>query len=247
MNGDRWRTGLRRIGQVLFSARVAGCVVCHAPASTSNPLGLCAACYGKIPWIRQVVCQVCGRAEPCGDCQRRGERYLSMNRSAVRYDDTMKEWLALYKYRGNEKLEPLFGHMLLHAYRLFPADVNFDLVTFVPISGERLAERGFNQAERMARRLAGTLRLPVVPLIDRVKHTEKQSFKSRRERLENLSEAFVPASRGTEVLMERYRKRDTIRVLLVDDVYTTGTTLNQCAAVIHRIVPAEVYGLCWAR
>lgn len=217
-----------------------------------NPLRVCDRCFQAIPWIREVECPVCGRGEECPDCRRVGTRALVMNRSAVRYDDGMRELLAAYKYRGNERLRLLLGRMLVHAYGLYMLDPalkkrGFDCITFVPVSPERAAERGFNQAEQMAVVLGEQIGLPVVSLLSRQRHTGKQSKMSREERMENMRGAFAVIP-GRAAKLQRMVRRQKLRILIVDDVYTTGSTLTQCAEVICGGFPqAQVYGLCWAR
>ncbi|RAV03113.1 ComF family protein [Paenibacillus sp. YN15] len=217
-----------------------------------NPLRVCDACFQSMPWIREVECPVCGRAEHCPDCLRLGPRALVMNRSAVSYDDDMRQLLAMYKYRGNERLQVLLGRMLVHAYGLYMLDPamkkrGFDCITFVPVSPERAAERGFNQAEQMAVILGEQVGLPVVSLLSRQRHTGKQSKMSRHERMENMRGAFAVIP-GRAAKLQRALKRQKLRILIVDDVYTTGSTLTQCAEAICGSLPqARIYGLCWAR
>lgn len=216
-----------------------------------NPLGVCQNCFDAIPWITRVVCPVCGRAGECPDCLRQEIRYLAMNRSAVQYDDGMRELLARYKYRGDERLSGLLGRMLVHPYRLYLKDQavkrGFDFITYVPVSPGRYAERGFNQAEQMAVVLAQQVNLPAVSVLTRLRDTDKQSMKSRHERFDNMKGAFslIP---GRGAKLHKLAGGRPLRILLVDDVYTTGSTLNQCALEIRRELPgALVYGLCWAR
>lgn len=212
-----------------------------------NPLGVCFGCFEGIPWIRDIHCPVCGRYETCPDCVRRTDPPLLMNRSAVEYDDRMKGLLALYKYRGDERLQHLLGRMLIHAYRKFPEGTGFDLLTYVPLSADRHKERGFNQAEQMARVLAAQVKLPVVPLLKRTRNTEKMSFKTRQERLAGLEGVFAVLPERGQRIRKVYQGKP-VRIAVVDDVYTTGTTLNHCAMAIRAAVPeAQVYGLCWAR
>lgn len=216
-----------------------------------NPLKVCTGCFNSIPWIKDIRCPVCGRGEDCPDCSRREQRYLAMNRSAVRYDDGMRELLARYKYRGDERLQQLLGRMLVHAYRQYvPLPRKrpvFDCITYVPISEDRYAERGFNQARQMAGVLAEQVRLPVVSLLTRQRHTDKQSQVSREERFANLQGAFAVVP-GSLARLQAQAGREKLRILLVDDVYTTGSTMNRCAFELRRELPAtQVYGLCWAR
>ncbi|MEB3102337.1 ComF family protein [Ferviditalea candida] len=225
------------------------CVCCGKTASGHTESGaLCETCSSQIPWIRAVSCPVCGRAEECPDCVRREQSHLVLHRSAVRYNAAMKGWLARYKYRGDERLAPLFAEMAAHAFRMLlqeagEHELRSACFTFIPLSRERFEERGFNQSEQLARRLGGIFGLPVVPMLERGRHTQKQSFKTRRERLLDLKGAF------NFNLPESFERKHFPNgpIILVDDVYTTGSTLNECAAVIRSQLDVEVYGLTWAR
>ncbi|GFZ97584.1 hypothetical protein GCM10008018_49800 [Paenibacillus marchantiophytorum] len=158
--------------------------------------------------------------------------------------------LARYKYRGDERIKSVIGCMLVHAYHLLymeelseKSNPKRGIITFVPVSKLRMQERGFNQAEQMARELGLRLRLPVQALLQRAKHTDKQSFKSRNERLDDLEHVFeVDLSVAYQIDLKSI---DVI--ILLDDVYTTGSTMNQCAKVLRENFSAEVYGLTWAR
>lgn len=255
----------------------AGCLVCgrrsagnaavaapvRHPAARAALSQLCPACLGTLPWIGSPVCRICGRPEACPDCPRREGRKLVFSRCSVRYDNSMKELLALYKYRGSEKLEPLLAAMLSGGYERMCAELPardgsrppFDAVVSVPLSAERLEERGFNQAERMARMLADWHGLAYRPVVRRIRHTGKQSLKTRRSRLADMKGNFA-ADPAVAALRDEAAARfggGPLRLLLVDDIYTTGSTLNECAGAIREALsPAprpriEVYGLAWAR
>jgi competence protein ComFC len=199
-----------------------------------------------------VQCVICGRGERCDDCRRRTDTYFTANRSAVRYTESVKPWLARFKYRGDERLKLLFADMLEHAYKLNfhnrPGGISerIHILSYVPVSLERFEERGFNQAQLLAEELGKRLRIPVAPLLLRSKHTGKQSYKSRAERLEDMKQAFVIHPDAQKRILTKADFRP-ITILIIDDVYTTGSTLNQCAKVISLHLPAKVYSLTWAR
>ncbi|WP_052487336.1 ComF family protein [Gordoniibacillus kamchatkensis] len=177
------------------------------------------------------------------------------NRSAVEYNEHMKAWLARYKYRGDEKLAELLAEMLLHAYRLHQVAVDDaraparTVLTFVPLSVARRLERGFNQAEQMARALGRRLDAPVLDLLRRNRHTEKQSLKTRGERLQDTRDLFSLHEAGRRELgmWLSARHPQPVRLFVVDDVYTTGSTLNECAKAIRAAGAVDVYGLTLAR
>ncbi|MGG6313272.1 ComF family protein [Paenibacillus macerans] len=243
---------------------------------------ICLSCYLSIPWIKRPRCFICGRQVGCPDCTRSGNapRSFVMNRSAVTYNPVMREWLAQYKYRGNEVFGAVLARMAGRAYLSMVKELEeagsgrrfrFDAVTYVPVSGERMQERGFNQAGRLAYGAAAAGRIPLLHLLERSRHTAKQSFKSRWERLRDLHDAFRPAAHAVEelsaVLAGTGRKRRgfelfaeiptdpspvPVRLLLVDDVYTTGSTVESCARALHDLCErigrrAEIYSLTWAR
>ncbi|ETT38993.1 amidophosphoribosyltransferase-like protein [Paenibacillus sp. FSL R5-808] len=266
------------------------CLACGKSASLARELpGICYGCSRQIPWIVNPRCLQCGRGIGCPDCNRFGmsmsKRSFILNRSAVTYDAQMREWLAQYKYRGNERYAPLLAEMLLRAYALLHRETNIHLhkrglknpraeswnihaITSVPVSEERLRERGFNQAEVLAHGLAFRIKLPYVRLLERKRHTDKQSFKSRMDRLKDMEGVFgavqhvpdvlgainrqaanrIPSPAGTS----HSRMKGPFRILLVDDIYTTGSTINACAEVLRSYeanlgMPIEIYSLTWAR
>ena len=243
---------LVRAGESLLAATAEICAYCgqrvkHYPQRSFR---LCGKCYAEIPWIETIGCKTCGRGEPCPDCERRGPSPLLLNRSAVKYDPKMKEWLAAYKFRRNERLNVLFVEMLHQTYRrhlsgYFP-NGRPDAVAFVPVSAARLDERGFNQAEQLARGIAERLGVPSVPLLKRVKDTEKQSRKSRAERLKDLRDVFALEDQALKRLLKNGMP-EPINIIIIDDVYTTGSTLHACAETIARHMQAHLYGLTWAR
>ncbi|MDP4098605.1 ComF family protein [Paenibacillus sp. P96] len=277
----------------LLKPPVERCLTCGGRAVLNAGLpGICSRCAQRIPWIGRIRCNCCGRPVGCPDCLRpdRVNRAFVCNRSAVAYTAEMKEWISWYKYRGEERYEPLLAAMLGRAYTAMQSELTFrnqgtrarestsfprlfakkwsghkkewwqaDLMTCVPVSEARLADRGFNQAERLAVLLAADSQVPFCPLLVRNRDTGKQSFKSRSERGESMKAAFsvLPGIGDRLWEVREYRKGSSLpnpplRVLLVDDIYTTGSTLEACSRVLRSEGEAvglkiEVYGLTWAR
>jgi competence protein ComFC len=237
-----------------ISTNTTYCQICNHVMKKRSLISnqLCEPCSLNIPWIQNVFCKICGRYEDCPDCKRREITNFIMNRSAVEYSDEMREWLARYKYRGDESLLPLLVEMLRVPYevlkRELPKSVDkFDCITYIPLSSERLAERGFNQAEQLALEIGKAYDIMVLPLLKRVIHTGKQSYKTREQRLNDLQHAFTYHSVGqAHSFMDKVGVKP-LHILIIDDVYTTGSTLNQCASVIREHLNARIYGLTWAR
>ncbi|PZE19432.1 ComF family protein [Paenibacillus xerothermodurans] len=230
------------------------CSACGVSYSTEHALPVCKRCSEVIPWILNVRCDQCGRSEVCLDCTRRKQRFFVRNRSVVRYSPDMKEWLGLYKYRGNENMQRLMGTMLLHAYNLHNESAAtsgdfsrcVELITYVPLSDTRLAERGFNQAQQLAQELGRHTGIPVISMLERVRHTDKQSFKTRAGRLQDMQGVFAVLP-SAKVKYNDLFSHGSVKLYIVDDVYTTGSTLNECSKAIKKELPADVFGISWAR
>ncbi len=252
-----WRGALGRVGrrliqgvQGLLASHVESCMICGGRAGDAGgSLPVCMGCYADIPWIapRDVQCAICGRCEYCPDCSRRTDASFVMNRSAIRYTHTMKEWLGRFKYRGDERLHVLMAGMVRGTLDRLLVDQGLGkrrqsvYLSYVPLSETRLAERGFNQTELVARELSRLTGIQALPTLDRVRHTDKQSHKSRAERLRDLRGAFAAREELSGQMGE------SASIIMIDDVYTTGSTLEECARTLRQAADVRVYGLTWAR
>jgi competence protein ComFC len=239
--------------KLLFSEREP-CLLCNRQIQIHKSLRsnfsksmICPACYGEISWITQPTCDCCGREEKvitktqesklCTDCSNRSHTFFEYNRSAVHYNESMRNWIYSYKYRGREQLSLFFSDLLYQAYRQYYSKIKIEALTFVPLHPMRLYERKFNQAEQLARRLSMMTSIPTIPTLTRVQDTPKQSHKNRTERLISLRGAF----QGIKSLPTKGS------VVIIDDIYTTGATLNECAKVLKENGWQCVYGLTVAR
>ncbi|PRX38596.1 ComF family protein [Planifilum fimeticola] len=225
------------------------CWFCSSPAGGHPWSGvwgrLCAVCRRRLVRISPPLCRRCGKPLAgqgtvlCGDCKGR-VGHLDQNRSVVRYNEFAREIVALFKYRGRERLARPLGRMM--AESAAGHDPLPDWITFVPLHPSRLKERGFNQAELLARIVSARLNRPLIPLLKRVRPTEPQSLRNRRERLVALRGAFALAEDR-----EVRTKIAGTRVLIVDDVYTTGSTLEECARILKEGEVKRVVSVTFAR
>lgn len=237
---------------------------------------LCTPCFNEIAWIDQVLCVHCGRHHRCPDCQQHQAAALWLNRSSVSYQPMMKEWLHRYKFQGDEQLADLLGAMLMPAVNRVSAQLIFkyrleevwkasgkpalawlkarspvfwDAVTAVPVSEERYRERGFNQAAQLARSISKEIGVPYVELLERKLHEVRQSHQSRGARFQGLANRYSSSSEGWNMLLRHVGKRDKLHILLVDDVYTTGSTVHACAQAMAQSSPIalNIASVTWAR
>lgn len=199
----------------------------------------CDTCNAKFEMITGDRCRICSRtlAESqdslCYDCIRweRDSMWsgcLSSNHSLYIYNDFIKDIIAKYKYRGDYALAGAFAPYL----KQHLAKMEFDCLVPIPLSGERLKERGFNQAKGLAE-MAG---YSCYDLLMRT-HSEKQSKKSRDERM-NLAQVF-------KILAEKEVRGK--HILLIDDIYTTGSTLRHAAKVLKQEGANDVKSITLAR
>jgi competence protein ComFC len=186
----------------------------------------CEECYQVLKKITGATCPSCCRPQEtealCTDCQRWEDdpiwkNILHKNISVFEYNDAVKEVLATFKFRGDAALVNVFQKDFLHVYKNQISSLNIDYAVAIPLSKERLYERGFNQAKL----LADFLPIPQLEVLQRTHH-EKQSKKSRLERL-TASNVFS---------LTESSKIDNRNFLLIDDIYTTGSTLRHAAKLL---------------
>lgn len=205
---------------------------------------ICATCEGKLEKIEGETCRICSRpfhllaekfrdGDICHDCFRWEEDtewqgFLEKNNALFLYNDFLKEVIAKFKFRGNYILTKVFTPFFKNRLeKLAP-----DLVVPIPLSEERLYERGFNQAAAL---LLDTGFTPS-EIITRI-HSEKQSKKSRSERI-YLPQVFM-INQGTDL--------EGKRIVLIDDIYTTGSTLRHAAKLLKGAGAANIQSLTIAR
>ncbi len=221
-------------GQLLDLLFPARCVHCHRIGES-----LCPSCRSQIQLVTPPYCHRCGASlpqaqAPCIRC-RVHPFQLDQNRAVAYHEGVLREAIHSFKYRRRAELAvPLAGLLQQHMQEWAPP---VDVVTAVPLHPARQRQRGYNQAELLARALAVGISLPYVQGVHRLRATADQVGLDARTRRENVRGAF-----GAEGDVFRGR-----RVLLVDDVCTTGATLDECAGALKAQGAREVYGLTVAR
>ncbi|PGT81100.1 ComF family protein [Bacillus sp. AFS040349] len=225
------------------------CLICHEELSQqmswtsfllSEPKA-CDECYQSLRKINSPTCPLCFRPQEddnvCQDCltwenDPHWKSILQQNVSVFEYNDSMKELLATFKFRGDAALVEVFQNEFLACYKTNLVKEKIDFTIPIPLSPERLYERGFNQAKL----LATFLPLAQIDILTRTHH-EKQSKKSRQERL-TASNVFSIVD-SSEIMNKK--------ILLIDDIYTTGSTLRHAAKVLKDNGAASVSSLTLIR
>jgi len=174
----------------------------------------------------------------CGAC-RRGLNEFDRLRSFGAFDGALRELIHLFKYGGVVPLATPLASLLGIVVHNEPTLAAVDVVVPVPLHPRRQRLRGYNQAEYLARKLANQLALPLdARSFVRIRDTASQTGLTPRQRRENVRGAFAVRARSPF---------DAKRILLVDDVCTTGATLNACARTLKRAGASEVQAVTLAR
>jgi ComF family protein len=209
---------------------------------------ICADCLAAIERIAPPLCEVCGEpfdplaqaAPRCTDC--RGKRHsFSLVRSAAYYTGPLAQAIKRFKYDCQMVLWRPLGRLMVESLSNGAAAVDADttdLICPVPLHASRLRERGFNQSELLGEVVAEAIGRPIKLLLERTRPTLPQVDLPAQSRAANVRDAFGP--RLQEVIAEQ-------RVLLIDDLFTTGATLAECARVLRRAGAADVRVLTLAR
>jgi len=204
---------------------------------------ICKECRKKLPLITGPRCLKCGRrvsegTEYCSDCQRRNHLY-ERGFALWEYDDTMKASIASFKYKGRAEYAGFYAGELADKFYDDLKRVGIEAVIPVPVHSARKAVRGYNQAELVATKVAELLEVPcITDLLKRGINTAPQKDLSPSERFQNLREAFVINKKSNAY--EHYWDK----VVLVDDIYTTGSTVDACTERLLAAGVGHVYHLC---
>jgi len=217
--------------QLLFPRR---CPVCDGIV---RPFGemICMGCLGKMKLLTAPWCMKCGKkllagGEYCTDCRRREHKFLR-GRMLYEYGGAA---LSVYrfKYGGRREYADWYGEQMAFFLGDFIRSVNPDCLVPVPLHRKRQAARGYNQAEVLAKALGKRLNIPVcADLVVRNKNTRPLKYENPEGRQNNLKKAFIMAQNDVKLK----------RIIIVDDIYTTGSTVDALAGVLMASGIREIY------
>lgn len=216
--------------------------------TTASRVPVCPSCLGRVrPLELLAFCDRCQRPLSlaaqtpdtpalCGAC-RQEETVFDRLRSFGAYEGELRELIVLLKYNRVYSLAGPLGGWLAQVVKQSPELAEADALVSVPLHRRRQRARGYNQAELLAKQLAKWVRLPVeAGWLERVKDTPSQTGLTPLQRVENVRGAFTTTT-----------KLDRRRILLLDDVCTTGATLNTCARVLKQAGAETVQAVTLAR
>ena len=232
-----WQGGAHRLWRRIGRPLTQDCLLCAAGSEEDI---VCAACAADLPRLPKPCCPRCARPLPgakdsgeiCGRCLS-DPPYYDRTLAAFRYDFPLDKLVQTFKYGHRLALAAFFGEQLAALAGRPPAD----LIIPLPLHPERLRQRGFNQALELARPVSAAWRLPIAASsCQRIRNTPAQADLPWRERVKNIRGAFHCSTDFTGQ-----------RIILIDDVMTSGASLGECARTLKLHGAAQVTALVLAR
>ncbi len=198
---------------------------------------ICGDCQNKLKYVVEPRCKKCGKQlikeeqEYCYDCTKLRHLYRE-GIATFAYDEMVSKSIYRFKYYNRRTYAGMYARAIGVRYGEYIARWQPDVLVPVPIHRAKLQKRGYNQAELIAVELGKQLGIPVdSKILQRVRHTRAQKELNRSERKKNLENAFKISS-----YVVKYKK-----IVLVDDIYTTGSTIDECTKVLMAAGAQDVY------
>ena len=212
------------LGVVLDLLFPPKCVFCGKVLDSGED-GLCRRCQKELPWLTG------GEAELTGE-------FFSLCAAPLRYQDQVRDSIRRYKFKGRRGYHKVYGKLVAQCVHDHLAG-RYDLITWVPLSSQRKKERGYDQAFLLASAAALELGEVAVETLRKERNTDPQSgITEAARRRANVLGAYTPVD--PELVAGK-------RVLLIDDVVTTGSTLSECARTLRTMGAADVVCAALAR
>ncbi len=208
------------------------CDVCGEELVEDTRYRLCSECIANLPFVKGHICLNCGmplddESDYCNRCQNQKSSFVK-NRSPLVYDGEVKRMIHKLKFGKKKYIAQTLGALMADKY--LESGMDSEIIVFVPMTESELKKRGFNQAELLAMEVGRRLDIPVLPALVKIKDTSQQKELKGKDRASNLEGAFA-------CLFEQVKGR---KILLVDDVFTTGATANECANTLLKAKAREV-------
>lgn len=221
------KSALYIFSKSLFPKR---CALCGEVIEMNQ--SLCEQCKNP-PHIKAPVCEYCGAEKSECNCKKHKNEYKKIV-APYYYKDSLVT--AIHRFKNNDMpfLVQKLGRDMYHCICENYSDISFDAVTYVPLRDFHERTRGFNQSELLAENIGAEMNLPALPMLKKIRYTGVQHKKSAKERIADTFGSY-------DVSDEYKNKLDGMNILLIDDVKTTGATLNECAKMLKIYGAESVY------
>lgn len=219
------------------------CEVCRQQLPLTAGVRICESCRGKILPIGDNFCRKCGKSlqivtDYCVDCLGNDTLYYESIKAAGMYYGVLRETIHSFKYQRRSCLGTDLGDFMLSSFQQHFSLNSLDKLVPVPLHKKQYRHRQYNQSEILARNLSKAIGIPVAAdTLARIRETRPQFTLNKQERAENIRNSFQ-VKNGAWL--------PGAKVLVIDDICTTGSTINECARVLKQSGAEEVYGLVLA-
>lgn len=221
------------------------CHICHSFIPDASKIHICKLCLEKLSQIPSPICSICGipfigvgNNHFCGNCVANPPDFNSA-RGAFIYDGVLRDLIHSFKYNNLSHLRFPLATLMLENIKDFIELEQPELIIPVPLHSSRLRQRGFNQSVLLGQTISKEIKLPILPdTLIRIRRTNPQVELSGIERKINVKGAFA---------VKYAKKIEGKRILLVDDVMTTGSTMNECAKELKNGGASKVIAVTVAR
>lgn len=208
------------------------CDVCGAELIADTRVRLCSHCVDTLPFVGEHICLYCGmplkdESDYCNRCQYSRQEF-SKNRAPLVYDGDVKRLIYAFKFNQKKYIAETLGALMADEY--LKRSMDADIIVFVPMTKEEEKKRGYNQSELLANEVGKRLNMPVLPALVKIRSTSAQKELKGKDRATNLESAFA-------CVFDQVKNR---RILLIDDIFTTGATANECAKTLLKAKARDV-------
>ena len=217
------------------------CICCSKEILDGSFYQICQKCLNNIDIIGSRVCAKCGErlfddillCDICKDV----DYNFNSSRSVCYYNEESSNIVKALKYGGRKYYAKHIAKMMTEDKTIFE---QVDIITFVPMLNKKQKVRGYNQAEEIAREISKIVDLPVIDCLEKISENKNQAKLNKEERLKNLSGIICLCENVKDDLKGKY-------VLIIDDVFTTGATLSECAKILKASKPKQINALTFAK
>lgn len=205
------------------------CKLCNHVVA--HGITVCDSCKKEAKIIRGKRCLSCGK--PKKDCKCKGKsNFYNGIVAPFKYEGVVRNGIFLWKFREAERNVNFWADMIVSAMKEVYNDMHFDVITFIPQTAKEYEERSYNQGEQLAFAVGERIHTPVMPLLIKLYETERQHNLNLISRSGNIFGVFDCCNK--EMTEEK-------NILLIDDIKTSGKTINECAKMLHIYGAKSVY------